>query len=69
MDHCKVIGELGSRPRGRTKRIRRIISSFFGTPNEANWPDHKALPLCTPGLQWDNVPGIPFREKGGKWRH
>jgi cyclin-dependent kinase 7 len=39
-----------------------IIFSLFGTPNETNWPDHKALPLCTRGLLWDDVPGIPFSE-------
>ena len=38
------------------------IFTVFGTPNETNWPDHKALPLCARGLLWDDVPAIPFDE-------
>ena len=34
----------------------------FGTPTESNWPDHKALPLCSRGLIWDDTPAIPFDE-------
>lgn len=32
------------------------IFTVFGTPNETNWPDHSALPLCTQGLLWDDCP-------------
>lgn len=38
------------------------IFTVFGTPNETNWPDHKALPLCARGLLWDDTPAIPFDE-------
>ena len=36
------------------------IFSVFGTPNETNWPDHQALPLCNQGLEWDETTPIPF---------
>mmetsp|Transcript_12246 Transcript_12246/g.29175 ORF Transcript_12246/g.29175 Transcript_12246/m.29175 type:complete len:190 (-) Transcript_12246:107-676(-) len=38
------------------------IFTVFGTPNDTNWPDYKALPLCARGLLWDDVPAIPFDE-------
>jgi len=38
------------------------IFRVFGTPNETNWPDHRALPLCSQGLTWDDCPSIPFDE-------
>lgn len=36
------------------------IFSVFGTPNETNWPDHQALPLCNQGLEWNETTPIPF---------
>jgi cyclin-dependent kinase 7 len=49
---------------GKASDISQLDTIFtvFGTPNETNWPDHKALPLCTRGLMWDDVPAIPFDE-------
>jgi cyclin-dependent kinase 7 len=49
---------------GKNSDISQLDTIFtvFGTPNETNWPDHKALPLCTRGLLWDDVPAIPFDE-------
>mmetsp|Transcript_15203 Transcript_15203/g.22973 ORF Transcript_15203/g.22973 Transcript_15203/m.22973 type:complete len:205 (-) Transcript_15203:93-707(-) len=38
------------------------IFSVFGTPTENNWPDHKALPLPSRGLTWDDSPPIPIDE-------
>jgi len=38
------------------------IFTVFGSPTETNWPDHKALPLPSRGLTWDNCPPIPFDE-------
>ena len=38
------------------------IFSVFGTPSDENWPDHKALPLPSQGLLWDDCPPIPFDE-------
>jgi cyclin-dependent kinase 7 len=38
------------------------IFTVFGTPNETNWPDFQALPLCTRGLEWDETTAIPFDE-------
>jgi cyclin-dependent kinase 7 len=32
------------------------IFQVFGTPNESNWPEWHALPLCTRGLEWDDSP-------------
>lgn len=32
------------------------IFQVFGTPNESNWPEWHALPLCTRGLEWDDCP-------------
>jgi cyclin-dependent kinase 7 len=34
----------------------------LGTPSDENWPDHKALPLPSRGLLWDDCPPIPFHE-------
>jgi cyclin-dependent kinase 7 len=34
----------------------------LGTPSDENWPDHKALPLPSRGLLWDDCPPIPFNE-------
>eukprot|EP00525_Craspedostauros_australis_P005397 CAMPEP_0198119536 /NCGR_PEP_ID=MMETSP1442-20131203/25957_1 /TAXON_ID= /ORGANISM="Craspedostauros australis, Strain CCMP3328" /LENGTH=307 /DNA_ID=CAMNT_0043778029 /DNA_START=103 /DNA_END=1026 /DNA_ORIENTATION=+ len=49
---------------GKNSDISQLDTIFtvFGTPNETNWPDHKALPLCSRGLIWDDTPGIPFDE-------
>jgi cyclin-dependent kinase 7 len=49
---------------GKSTDISQLETIFtvFGTPNETNWPDHKALPLCTRGLVWDDTPAIPFDE-------
>ena len=38
------------------------IFRVFGTPSDENWPDHKALPLPSRGLIWDDCPPIPFDE-------
>ena len=49
---------------GKQSDISQLDTIFtvFGTPNETNWPGHKALPLCTRGLLWDDTPAIPFDE-------
>lgn len=49
---------------GKNSDISQLDTIFtvFGTPNETNWPDHKALPLCARGLLWDDVPAIPVDE-------
>ena len=36
------------------------IFTVFGTPNETNWPDYQALPLCYRGLEWEETTPIPF---------
>jgi cyclin-dependent kinase 7 len=38
------------------------IFRVLGTPSDENWPDHKALPLPSRGLIWDDCPPIPFNE-------
>jgi cyclin-dependent kinase 7 len=49
---------------GKNSDISQLDTIFtvFGTPNETNWPDYEALPLCTRGLQWDETTAIPFDE-------
>jgi cyclin-dependent kinase 7 len=49
---------------GKNSDISQLDTIFtvFGTPNETNWPDYEALPLCTRGLQWDATTAIPFDE-------
>jgi cyclin-dependent kinase 7 len=49
---------------GKNSDISQLDTIFtvFGTPNETNWPDYEALPLCTRGLQWDETTMIPFDE-------
>ena len=49
---------------GKNSDISQLDTIFtvFGTPTETNWPDHKALPLPTRGLLWDDCPPIPFDE-------
>lgn len=38
------------------------IFTYFGTPNQTNWPDYETLPLVARGLQWDDTTGVPFDE-------
>lgn len=49
---------------GKNSDISQLDTIFtvFGTPNETNWPDHQALPLCSRGLMWDETTAIPFDE-------
>jgi cyclin-dependent kinase 7 len=49
---------------GKNSDISQLDTIFtvFGTPNETNWPDYDALPLCTKGLEWDDTTPIPFDE-------
>jgi len=49
---------------GQNSDISQLDKIFmvFGTPTEANWPDHQTLPLPSRGLTWDSAPAIPFDE-------
>jgi len=49
---------------GNQSDINQLNTIFrvFGTPTDENWPDHKALPLPSRGLLWDDCPPIPFDE-------
>jgi cyclin-dependent kinase 7 len=49
---------------GKNSDVSQLDTIFtvFGTPNETNWPDYDALPLCVQGIQWEDTTPIPFDE-------
>jgi len=49
---------------GQHTDINQLTEIFkvFGTPTDTSWPEHKALPLPSRGLTWDECPPVPFDE-------